>query len=243
MAVQRSTISRSTRKTISERSEDHCPPARIPTAGQYGSRRPLDYSKLIGEEYEKKRKAVLEYTRNDVVHTTAILDVDMEQELFGYYYIWLVEQFQAAEDTHDEGVRRFFLELQNEMGRDHQEVVREHHKLGERIYRMEDGEWTVRSLRQKRPLVIQWDPLPRTSGAQPITTDDTEPETKWAGHAPSPLAPSEDIDTVPVTDPSQTFHEPELERPNGEDYTGTEVRTTMLSPLHLHSICSPCDDK
>ena len=35
----------------------------------------LDYSDLIGEEYEQKRKTLLKYFRDDVVKTTAYMDV------------------------------------------------------------------------------------------------------------------------------------------------------------------------
>ena len=36
------------------------------------------YNHLIGEEYEKKREAVLIYTKDDRARTTEILDIDVE---------------------------------------------------------------------------------------------------------------------------------------------------------------------
>lgn len=43
------------------------------------------YDELIGEEYEQKRKAYLKYTGDDVVKTTAIMDIAVEFNLLNIY--------------------------------------------------------------------------------------------------------------------------------------------------------------
>lgn len=45
----------------------------------------FDYSELIGEEYEQKRKTLFKYFMDDVVKTTAYMDVITELDLLDMY--------------------------------------------------------------------------------------------------------------------------------------------------------------
>lgn len=51
----------------------------------------FDYSRWVGDEYDKTRAAVMKYTNNDVVKTTHILDVDAEHDLLEEYKDWVRE--------------------------------------------------------------------------------------------------------------------------------------------------------
>ena len=48
----------------------------------------LVYDHLIGEEYERKRKAYLAYIGCDVVRTPKLLDLAAELDLFNDYQEW-----------------------------------------------------------------------------------------------------------------------------------------------------------
>lgn len=102
----------------------------------------FDYSWLIGEEYEKKREAMLEYTGGDVTRTTDIMDVDTEFELLYEYHGWI----QSNVDSGDDAESRQFLEgLWKEVGKDKDDVFEEWEGFdGGIIYRRcEDGTYTV----------------------------------------------------------------------------------------------------
>lgn len=56
----------------------------------------LDYSRWIGDEYEKLRAAAMKYTNNDVVQTTRILDVHCEYGVLIGYMDWIEDNWNAS---------------------------------------------------------------------------------------------------------------------------------------------------
>lgn len=74
----------------------------------------LNYSHLMGEEYEQKRKAVLEYTCGDVVKTTEVLDLLEENEILSIYSTYCQQSFSTSghlKDWGDAETDRFFVGL------------------------------------------------------------------------------------------------------------------------------------
>lgn len=68
----------------------------------------FDYTDLIGEEYDQKRKTVQEYT-NDVAKTTDFLDADIEVELLQMYYNWSCRNEEGSWYIRKDGVHDNFF--------------------------------------------------------------------------------------------------------------------------------------
>lgn len=83
----------------------------------------LDYSDLIEEEYEQKRKAVLKYYRNDVVRATAFIDTDTETHLLEMYSRSVWEEMERPKAGVDIDIREFFYHLWDEIMRDMSEIM------------------------------------------------------------------------------------------------------------------------
>lgn len=66
----------------------------------------FDYSDLIEEECFQKRKALLEYTGQDIVMTTRLLDSDDEREVLIRYCHWATDS--TASFVKEEGLTNFF---------------------------------------------------------------------------------------------------------------------------------------
>lgn len=75
----------------------------------------LEYSAIIGEEFVKKRKAMMEYTGNDVVKTTQFMDVDSEYDVLLEFETWAEDTINSASDL---GTAVFFYGLYNEIVKD-----------------------------------------------------------------------------------------------------------------------------
>ena len=86
---------------------------------------------MTAEEYEKKRKAVLKCTNNDVVRTTEILDKDAEQNLMMQYLQWSTEnRLECYGRPKDDG---FWKGLQIEVYEDWREDEEAYANLGVRL--------------------------------------------------------------------------------------------------------------
>lgn len=70
-----------------------------------------DYSQHIQEEYEKKREAMLAYTRTHLAKTTRLMDIDLEWDLLDTYTVWIAGNVGNASSR--EG-REFFYGLEEE---------------------------------------------------------------------------------------------------------------------------------
>lgn len=94
----------------------------------------FDYTKSIGEEYDKARAAVMKHTNNDVAETTRILDIDAELDLLEVYRSWVGGQMYNAmmQETGPDHVSEqsiFFAGLNEEIWRDLKEMVLEFQNL------------------------------------------------------------------------------------------------------------------
>lgn len=58
----------------------------------------LSYSDHVGEEYEKKREALLKYCKDDAVGTTRSLDVKVEWALLYLHKSWVVRVVDYCSD-------------------------------------------------------------------------------------------------------------------------------------------------
>lgn len=61
----------------------------------------LRYTHLIGEEYEKKREAVLKHTKNDRAEATEILDTDIEYASVEMYRDCIFDDMDDANEAGD----------------------------------------------------------------------------------------------------------------------------------------------
>lgn len=108
----------------------------------------LSYDHLIGEEYEKRRESVMKYTKNDVVRTTKIMDLQTESNVLWMYTCYLNtavvdsqshaldESGKSKSETSD-----FYEGLWKEVYSDFQEVENECKKDDVSQIRHEDGTW------------------------------------------------------------------------------------------------------
>ena len=117
----------------------------------------LNYSYLIGEEYEQKREAVLKYCDGNVVRTTEILDTQEEYELLNTYRVWCQSEYDfcsyqrpygwrlpTGKKRYDTGpVVDFFSQLSRQIDVDIREVNANHDLDHIRLDKMEDGTYTV----------------------------------------------------------------------------------------------------
>lgn len=121
-------------------------PRPLPTApNQYG--RPvweppiLDYSDLIDEEYEKKWKAALKYTKGDRARATLIMDLHDESRLLGRYDDWVEDNRNTAQDKES---LQFYLGLHEALYDDHFTVMDEGFEKAHATFtRKADGNYLV----------------------------------------------------------------------------------------------------
>lgn len=78
----------------------------------------LDYSRLIGDEYAKMRKAVLEFTGGDVAKATEFLDWDIEYTLTEQYERWAESMVRDSERFGNQDSRVFYNDLRKELAYD-----------------------------------------------------------------------------------------------------------------------------
>lgn len=157
----------------------------------------LDYSDLIGEEYEKKREAVLKFTGFEAGRTTEILDANIEYDLLSMYNDWIdVNQFGVAVFMDRLEISSFFSRLKREVRIDMEEAHNEVLRAGSCILRDHDadGEWCVVEF-AKADDVAQMEPLPTykldNNGEYHYTGYEAAPERD--GHTPSLQADNEDL--------------------------------------------------
>lgn len=74
----------------------------------------LDYSELIGEVYENRRETVTKYTNNNVVETTELRDIYVEEQLLWEYFWWVEEEVKKAIEAGDQS-REFLTALKDEI--------------------------------------------------------------------------------------------------------------------------------
>lgn len=96
---------------------------------------------LIGEEYEKKREAVLKFTGYNAARTTGILDTGIELDLLIMYRNWIREH--ATRPAPKEEVPCFSHELDKEASEDNWDVRDEYFEVGVPISKVGDGEWKI----------------------------------------------------------------------------------------------------
>ena len=106
----------------------------------------MDYSELIGEEYEKKREAVMKYTSYDVVWTTELMDIYTEDQLLWKYFRWVDEEDRKAEASSK--TQHFLLSLKEEVLYDEEVVEDEWKGKGgiSFIRSLDDGQWMAVAL-------------------------------------------------------------------------------------------------
>lgn len=85
----------------------------------------LDYSELIDEEYEQKRKAYLKYTGGDSAKTTQFLDTSIELDLLHMYGDWVYFHCSSNDEGCDPPPAAFYRALSNEIYIDHADVAKE----------------------------------------------------------------------------------------------------------------------
>lgn len=118
-------------------------------AGRNADGRPVceppifDYSALIGEEYDKKRDAVLKYTAHDVVRTTKIIDAVTESDLLRKYWDWMEDMEISARDDKDAEQEAWFKRLGDELELDMHTLDEEVNENGVELWRNEEGKWEV----------------------------------------------------------------------------------------------------
>lgn len=99
-----------------------------------------DYSELIGEEYEQKRKAMLNYFRDDVVKMMAYMDVITEL----YFRDMYLDAVEKDEWTNNGEKRHFLRMLYDEIFWDKVEVSEEKSRDAEmKLKRREHGTYMV----------------------------------------------------------------------------------------------------
>lgn len=99
----------------------------------------LAYNDLIGEEFEKKREAVLKYTKDDRASTTEILDIGVEYDLLETYRDWAWDNVNHAGGSVDYERASFFAGLYREVRPGWNLVGEECLELDIEQKRMEDG--------------------------------------------------------------------------------------------------------
>lgn len=105
----------------------------------------FDYSDLIGEVFEKKREAVMSFTRGDVVKTTEIMDKMLDRMLMGTYRDWLDDTCHAMEDLE---CKSFFGNLYEEVYADWNDDYEEFNKLNVYVKQNKDGTWVAMNCTQ-----------------------------------------------------------------------------------------------
>lgn len=98
----------------------------------------LDYAPTIGEEYEKKKEAVMKFTGNDVARTTEIMDATVEEHLLWEYWEWCSDQ---DDETTGSDAKQFFADLWEEVNKEQRLAFNQ--RAENRIYvdQKEDGTW------------------------------------------------------------------------------------------------------
>lgn len=118
----------------------------------------LNYNHLIGNEYIKKREALLKYTQNNVSRTTEIMDIMDEMQIMWMYRNWSYMNVVEAEQMDKEDRRKFFLTLYEAVNRDSEELEVEYFELGVLMRKDEEGNYVVverRHLPSKPPRVVK----------------------------------------------------------------------------------------
>ena len=94
---------------------------------------------LIGEEYEKMRKAMLDFTSNDVAKTTEYLDWYMQTVMDGRYVRWARNQYNESKECGDDGSAYFYHGLMTELQHDEMVFYDEgHRKMAIILYQVEE---------------------------------------------------------------------------------------------------------
>lgn len=108
----------------------------------------FSYDHLIDEEYEKRRESVMRYTKNDVVRTTKIMDLQAESDVLWMYTCYLntavVDSQNEALDDHGNSKSEsvdFYEGLWKEVYSDFQELGKECREDDVMQMRHEDGTW------------------------------------------------------------------------------------------------------
>mgnify|MGYP003308253267 CR=1 FL=1 len=83
----------------------------------------LDYHDLIGEEYEKKREAVLKYFRGDVAKATAFMDDITEYNLILMHSCSVDQDMYRAQAEEDGEMAAFFQHLRQELFVDRADLI------------------------------------------------------------------------------------------------------------------------
>lgn len=126
----------------STRNPGASPPLRLSSRGRPASEAPiLNYSALIGEEYEKRRDAILKYTGGDVARTTKIMDAHAESVLLLKYLSWALTERRDAREIGDVETAGFMDGLCEELYIDEEKVDAEYKALGVDHWRDEEGKW------------------------------------------------------------------------------------------------------
>lgn len=84
----------------------------------------LSYSALIGDQYEKKREAVLKYTKQDVVRATKILDELTDFLSISKYLFWAYGEVEDAKRVNDCERMSFLAGLCEELCTDSDDTIR-----------------------------------------------------------------------------------------------------------------------
>lgn len=71
----------------------------------------FNYSHYSGDEWEKKREAVMRYTENDPAKTTRIMDAWDQVNLHVLYHIWIRDNIDAARASEDRAREKWFWDL------------------------------------------------------------------------------------------------------------------------------------
>ena len=103
----------------------------------------LCYDGLIGEDYEQKRKALLEHNKGNRGITTKILDIHAEYALLMDYGGWIFENKWEARIVDDSKREGFFGALDAEVVQDYSELYREYVHLGVHTRKKDDGSYEV----------------------------------------------------------------------------------------------------
>lgn len=109
----------------------------------------FNYTEFIDDVYDKKRKAVLEYTNGDRARTTEILDIDLEIGLIHTYSMWIdhnVKDTKGRVRGDDAKLVSFLAELHAELELDREAVWDEWNALEVVQKRRSDGTWRFMDL-------------------------------------------------------------------------------------------------
>lgn len=121
----------------------------------------LDYTNLMGDEYDKRREALLRHYKGDVVKTTKYLDTHKETLMLVRYRVWIGKELEGDWMAKDQPRALFFEQLLEEAGLDHENMDADRRCLRVRLSGLGDGLYHA---------CLPWDEPQTASEASNFTT-------------------------------------------------------------------------